>query len=97
MTGYQETLARHRRAVILRILATAPGYAANETLLREVLAGQGLPTARAQIRGDITWLAEQGFLLTERIADIIIARITADGEDVAAGRAHHPDVQRPEP
>lgn len=57
MTGYQETLARHRRAVILRILAAAPGYAANETLLREVLAGQDLPTARAQIRGDITWLA----------------------------------------
>jgi len=97
MSGYHQTLARHRRSVILRVLATAPGYAANESLLREMLAGHGLAATRAQIRGDIAWLAEQGLLSAERIADIMIARITADGEDVAAGRSHHPDIHRPEP
>ena len=74
MTNYQETLARHRRSLILRVLASAPGYAANETLLREVLAGHGLSTARAQIRSDIAWLSERSLVSAERIAGIMIVR-----------------------
>jgi hypothetical protein len=44
---------------------------------------------------DLAWLHEQGLTRNEKIYDIVVARITRRGADVAAGRATVPGVHKP--
>lgn len=98
MRSFAEHLARDRRLVILRLLAEAPGYAANESILHAVLEHFGHHVSRDQVRGDLSWLAEQDLVTVETVAgDIMVVRITARGMDIAAGRAAHPGVKKPGP
>lgn len=98
MKGFAEHLARDRRLVILRLLAEAAGYAANESILHSVLENFGHHVARDTVRGDLTWLDEQSLVTLETVAgDVMVARITARGMDIAAGRARHPGVKKPGP
>jgi hypothetical protein len=90
-------LAADRRLLILRHLADAPGYSANEALLRQVLARLGHNVSADLLRGDLAWLAEQGLAAVEAVAGLSVARPPERGADVAAGRALHPGVKRPGP
>ena len=97
MTTYAETLRRHRRLSLLRILAEAPAYEANESLLTDVVNHFGVTSTRDQVRTELAWLAEQGLATTEEPGGVRVAKVTQRGLDVAAGRAIHPDVQKPSP
>lgn len=85
----------HRRLSILRILAGAAGYRSNEAILTGMVNGFGIPSTRDQVRTEIAWLDEGGFVTTEDIAGLMIATATTRGVEIAQGLATHPDIARP--
>lgn len=95
--SFAEHLAENRRLCILRILESAPSYRANESLLHTLVEEFGLTCTRDQVRTDLAWLRDQGFITLEQPAGVYVARITERGLDVAAGRTTVPGVKRPAP
>jgi hypothetical protein len=92
-----DTWREHLRISILRVLETAPGYAANDSILVDVLRGElRFGCSRDQVRSELAWLAEQGLVTAEAIsARLTVATLTGRGQDVAAGISTHPGVKRP--
>ena len=88
-------LTEDRRRVVLRVLAESAGYTANEYILQQMLEQFGHVASIDRIRADLAWLHEQQLLTVSQVADVHIARITARGQDVAAGRTVVPGVKRP--
>ena len=95
--SFTEHLAEDRRLCLLRVLAEAPGYSANESILHQMIEGFGHAVSRDVVRGDLAWLAEQELIGTREIEDITIARITNRGLDAARGRTQVPGVKKPSP
>jgi Fe2+ or Zn2+ uptake regulation protein len=94
---YADFLRRHRRIAILRTLSAAPGYVANESVLDDVLTAHGVTSTRDQIRTELAWLCELGFVTLEQPGGFMVATITQSGEEIATGRRVHPDVEKPSP
>lgn len=92
---FEERVAASRRLYILVLLAASPGGSANEALLQAALDGYGHKPSLDQVAGDLAWLAEQGLVEASALHGLNMGRITARGEDVAAGRAKVPGVERP--
>lgn len=92
-----DVVREHLRLVILRGLNELPGYESNESLLHHLASDYGIPASRAQVRGELAWLAEQGLVTTREIADLVIATLTEQGQSVATGRSIWPGVKRPGP
>ena len=88
-------LTEDRRLVVLRVLAESAGYTANEYILQQMLEQFGHVASIDRSRADLAWLHEQQLLTVSQVADVHIARITARGQDVAAGRTVVPGVKRP--
>ena len=88
-------LTEDRRLVVLRVLAESGGYTANEFILQQMLEQFGHVVSIDRVRTDLAWLQEQQMLTISDVADVQIARITARGQDVAAGRTVVPGVKRP--
>lgn len=86
---------QHLRTSILRTLATAPSYSANDSILLDVVRAVGINASRDQIRTELAWLLEQGLIRSETLDTLVVATLTERGEDVAAGRATVPGVKRP--
>jgi hypothetical protein len=97
MNDYADTLRRHRRLVILRTLAGIPGYAANESIVEDALDRWRVMSTRDQVRTELVWLADQGFVTNEAIGDFMMATITQAGLDVSQGKRLHPDIEKPAP
>lgn len=95
--SYQDAVREHLRITILRLLAEAPGYASNESLLADAVADYGFAPSRDQLRAQLAWLAEQGLLDCGGPDHCRVATLSARGEDVARGRATVPGVKRPRP
>lgn len=94
---FAQLLSEDRRLVILRLLAAAPEYTLNAFVLARGLEQMGHAMSADQLATELAWLAEQGLAQLEGVADVAVARLTARGADVAAGRAVTPGVKRPEP
>ena len=88
-------LTEDRRLVVLRVLAESSGYTANEYILKQMLEQFGHVVSSDRVRTDLAWMHEQQLLTVCQVADVHIARITARGQDVAAGRTVVPGVKRP--
>ena len=88
-------LTEDRRLVVLRVLAESAGYTANEYILQQMLEQFGHVVSIDRVRTDLAWLQEQQMLTISDVADVQIARITARGQDVAAGRTVAPGIKRP--
>lgn len=84
-----------RRLSILLLLAQDAQGSANELLLQEALPGLGHDPSLDAVRADLSFLAECGLVTINTLHDLLAARITARGEDVAAGRASVPGVKKP--
>lgn len=97
MMTFAERLMENRRTCILRTLAEAPGYRANDSLLHAMVEEFGIACTRDQVRGDLAWLRDQGFVALDEVAGVYVARITQAGLDVSAGRTTVPGVKRPSP
>lgn len=89
---------QHVRLTVLRLLAEAPGYAANDSVLNQAVNAMGLTCTRDQLRTNLGWLEEQRLVtLIEPAAGLTVATLTERGADVAAGRSVIAGVQRPSP
>ena len=95
--NYSQLVTEDRRLVILRFLAEAQDYCLNTSVLQSVLASVGHCCSRDQVATDAAWLEEQGLVRSEAMGPVALVRLTARGEDVAAGRAVAPGVKRPSP
>ncbi|MEX2155094.1 MAG: hypothetical protein WD825_17245 [Gemmatimonadaceae bacterium] len=90
-------LAEHLRCSILRVLEAAPGYSANDSLLHDVVQEFSLLVSRDQVRTELHWLRDQGLITLNEISDVLVAKITGAGVDVARGNRMVPGVKRPTP
>lgn len=95
--SYADHLRRHRRITILRTLETAPEYAGNESLIGDMLDQFRVTSTRDQVRTELHWLADQGFIAVESIGGFLVATITQEGLDIATGKRIHPDIEKPAP
>ncbi|WP_439471325.1 VpaChn25_0724 family phage protein [Brevundimonas sp.] len=93
--SFVDHFMKHLRLTILRALNDAPGCSANASILKTVAESLGLPATRDQMHTAIDWLAEQGLVTKESVLNLIVAKLTERGRDVAEGRARVEGVARP--
>jgi hypothetical protein len=102
MTGFREFTNASRRLAVLRLIKESGG-SANESVLHSALTTMlGFPlTARDDLRGDLNWLKERLLLDIDSLEGehgrvLLVARITPEGLDAAAGRGRPIEgLQRP--
>ncbi|MCW8843358.1 MAG: hypothetical protein OQK00_08090 [Rhodobacteraceae bacterium] len=98
MSSYSDTLRKHARIAILRILEGAPRYTSNASMMQTILPAVGISFTRAQIVTELAWLEEQGMVETEEHREgFVVATATVRGVEIAQGIATHPEIQRPRP
>lgn len=95
MSQFANYIREDQRLVILRVLASMPSYTANSSVLHGALGQVGHNPSRDQVKTEIQWLAEQGLVTVEEVFDLLVARITERGADVAAARVVVPGVKKP--
>lgn len=95
MNRYRELVAADIRISILQLLEEDPGYSHNERVIKGGLAGVGHEVSSDRVRTELHWLEEQGCVSIDESADLLVAKLTARGEDVALGHVHVPGVARP--
>lgn len=97
-TDFFDFTMGHARLAILRALLGAPQHTVNDSVLTTLMESLGLPVTRDQLRGQLGWLEEQGFVrLVRPPGNLIVVTLRERGGDVAMGRAHVEGVQRPAP
>lgn len=95
--GFTDTIREDRRGCILRIILDQNGFVVNEGALQDALQMKGHTVARDVVKGDLSWLEEQGLVSVEHERTVLLARLTQRGDDVASGRSRVPGVKRPSP
>lgn len=97
MTSYREMAMQDLRLVVLRMLASAPSYAANVYIIGRELERNGHHESKDSIQTQLAWLAEQGLVHLVTDPPLVVATLSDRGLDVAQGRSIAPGVQRPRP
>ncbi len=96
--NFAEYHFEHVRLTVLRLLAEAPGYSSNDSILTDAANAMGLICTRDQMRTNLAWLEEQRLvMLLKPTSSLTVAAITERGNDVAAGRSIIAGVHRPSP
>lgn len=96
--SFADLKTAHIRLVILRLLAQDAGYDLNESILADLVREFGHSISRDALRVQLAWLEENGLVTTKIVAgELLVAKLTSRGSDVAEGRAIVPGVKRPEP
>lgn len=96
--SFQNALTEDRRLSVLLVLEQTPGYSTNAFLLRDAVDQiYGHSASLDQVKNDIAWLAEQGLVESRTTGDVVLAKLTARGADVAGGRAVVHGVKKPLP
>lgn len=84
------------RLTVLRLLAEAPGYTLNDSLVTKSVQTLGIAATRDQIRTEMTWLEQQGVVRCQVLSGgLIVAQLTERGSDAAQGLAPIPGISRP--
>jgi DNA-binding transcriptional ArsR family regulator len=86
-----------RRLAILQLLAQDGDEAINDSVMASALAALGHGVRREVVRADFLMLADLDLLALEDLGGTILARLTDQGAEVAAGRASAPGVKRHRP
>lgn len=98
MSYLEDAFLPHLRLTMLRVMASAPAYSANSSILHQAVCSLGLNATRDQVRSEIGWLAELRLVKsTEPSPGLLVATITERGLDVQAGASVVAGVQRPSP
>ena len=86
---------QYRRDVLMLLQADAD-YAMSNLLLFRALESIGNPIAHDRLTQQLHWLQDQG-LVTLQAAEhnIVLVKLTAQGDDVALCRVSHPNIARP--
>lgn len=96
MRDYSEHRRKHRRLSCLIGLAGSEQRRASDSELWEIVS-DFVPSTRDQIRTELLWLRDNGFVTLREIATILMATITEAGADMAAGRRTDPRIATPSP
>lgn len=97
-TSYTEHLSANRRLTMLRLLESEAEYSLNDSVIQTSLSVYGHSVPREAVRGDMTWLQDQGLVTVEVVTGRTwVCKITTRGLDVALGREVVEGVQRPGP
>ena len=84
------------RLAVLQVLECDPDYSHNERIIKNALAHIGHSTDSDTLTTQLHWLQDQSLVvLTD--AGMLVAKLTARGEDVALGRVTVPGVARKRP
>ena len=95
---YSQRVTEARKLAILTILAGAGSFAHNEDILAAALDEVAIKVSRTRLRTDLADLSEQGLVELDEVAgELMTARLTGRGLDVAEGRSTVPGVARPRP
>ena len=94
---FADFLRQDQRLVMLRILSELPQYRSNSSVIANLLGQFGHHPSRDKVKGDLTWLGEQGLVSIDDIGSVLVVTLTERGGDVAAGRASVPGVSKPRP
>ena len=97
MSAYSEHNSRHRRLSILLALTESAAYTSNDSYLHMVVNEFGLVSTRDQVRSELAWLAEQGFVRLKQVSSATVVTLTEAGGEIAAGRRTDPGVAKPSP
>jgi Fe2+ or Zn2+ uptake regulation protein len=97
MNNFPDLVRADRRLVIIRLLAQADSYTANQYLLHAALPGFGHNVSEDVVVSDLDWLEEQGLVTNEDMGGVRMVKLTRRGDDVQAGRAKVTGVKRPRP
>jgi len=93
--SFSSFLREDQRLVMLRFLSEMPSYSSNSSVIYQALIRYGHAPSRDQVKSELRWLEEQGFVTIEDIETVLVVRLSERGADVAAGRAIVPGVKRP--
>ena len=85
------------RSTALRLLVDLPEYRANDIVIADAVRAVGLGCTNDQLRGHLTWMAEQRLVTLAELGGMKVATLTERGAEIAVGRAHIDGVQRPKP
>ncbi len=98
MSYLTDAFLPHLRLTLLRILAEAPGYCANSSILHQAVNSMGLRASRDQVKAELAWLTEQRAVTTQEPAiGLVVATLSERGMDVQSGCSTLPGVQKPSP
>lgn len=95
--NFAERITADCRAIILRTLADAADYTANEATLDAALQQLGHHLSRDKLRTELAWLEEQSLVIAQQPAGVCVVTLSARGYDVARDTARVPGVARPRP
>jgi len=97
VSAYHEHQSRHRRLSILLALSGSPAYTANDSFLCMVVNEFGIVSTRDQVRSELSWLRDHGFVTSREVANTIVATMTEAGDEIATARRSDPGVAKPSP
>ena len=97
MNDYAAAFDGHVRLAILQLLAGQAEYRGNDRVLTQAVQTMGMPCTGDQMRGHLSWLAEQRLVQVTEAGSLKVARLTERGNDVAKARSVVDGVARPEP
>lgn len=84
------------RRIVLDLLNQDAGYELSAAMIQTGLAQFGHRPSADQLKTELNWLAEQDYLNIETRGDnIMVAKLTQRGADVAEGRAAVHGVAKP--
>lgn len=89
---------QHLRLALLRALASPDecrGGKGHESLLTDLVNGVHIAADREQVRAELLWLHEKGLVAVDAVQGAVVATITPDGAEVAAGRKVFAGVKQP--
>lgn len=83
------------RLEVLCLLNELPSYRGNSSTLYSHLIRRGLSFSRDQVKTELYWLKEQGYIAVELDEDVMVVKLLPRGQDVVLGYAKVPGIQRP--
>jgi Fe2+ or Zn2+ uptake regulation protein len=97
MNQFNDLVTAEARRDILQLLEQDADYSHNENIIQMGLESIGHSFSIDRIRTELRWLEEQGLITNEQVSDMLIAKLTRRGQDIAKGRGRVDGIARPRP
>lgn len=97
MNKFEKLILQDIRLLVLQVLNEDADYQHNEHILKSALRALGHNISADKLRTELAWLAEQGLVSTDEVANLLVAKLTRRGRDAAIGAVVLPGVARPVP
>lgn len=95
--SYKNHEKEHLRLTTLKTLLQDSDYQINDSLLRDAIRLYGFAPSRDALRAELRWLEDMDLVTIEDLGNVLVAKLTERGADVATGRAKVDGVKRPGP